>query len=290
MTPTLPSPLIQIYPDWPEADKLTILVKRDDLIHPVISGNKWRKLRPLLNQPDKSFTGVVSFGGGFSNHLHALGYLCASRHIPFVAIVRGNYTDNPTPMLRDLHSWGATIRYVTKQEYRDRTDPVYLDALKRSYPNYTIIPEGGSQKDALQGVAEIVGELPSSVDCILSPVASGATLAGLSTAIQDHQQALGIAVLKGEGYLESLVSGLLPTPNSRWKILHQYHHGGYAKTSESLLSFCKTFEEQTQIPVEPVYSGKMFFALKDMISGGFFESGKTVVALHTGGLQGARKV
>lgn len=290
MTPTLPSPLIQIYPDWPEADKLTILVKRDDLIHPVISGNKWRKLRPLLSSPDKPFTGVVSFGGGFSNHLHALGYLCASRHIPFVAIVRGNYTDNPTPMLRDLHSWGATIRYVTKQEYRDRTDPAYLDVLKRSYPNYTFIPEGGSQKDALQGVAEIVDELPTSVDCILSPVASGATLAGLSTAIQDHQQALGIAVLKGEGYLESLVSGLLPTPNSRWKILHQYHHGGYAKTGESLLPFCKTFEEQTQIPVEPVYSGKMFFALKDMISAGFFEPGKTVVALHTGGLQGARRV
>lgn len=289
MMPQLPSPLTNIQPDWPGADSLTLYVKRDDLIHPIISGNKWRKLRPLLEQSTKPPTGIVSFGGGYSNHLHALGYVCAERQIPFVAIVRGNYLDNPTPMLRDLDSWGATIRYVTKQTYRERGQPEYLDQLSATYPDYTIIPEGGSQRDALKGVAALVDELPMSFDAILSPVASGATLAGLSTALKADQQAIGIAVLNGERYLESLVSSLLPQPNPRWKIVHQYHHGGYAKTNAMLGSFCRDFEVQTGIPVEPVYSGKLFFALKGMIADGIFAPGQTVVALHTGGLQGARQ-
>ena len=289
MEPVLPSPLMQIRPEWPGADDVSILVKRDDLIHPVISGNKWRKLRPLLTQPGRHIAGIVSFGGGFSNHLHALGYLCAQRQIPLIVMVRGNYRENPTPMLCDLATWGTKIHYVTKQEYRERSDPVYLQQLKARYPEYMIVPEGGSQREALSGVAALTDELPCDFDVMLSPVASGATLAGLSMAMKSHQQALGVAVLKGEGYLESLVSSLLPQPNSAWKVAHQYHHGGYAKTSPDLLSFCQTFQEETRIPVEPVYSGKLFFALKAMIGDGLFSPGQTIIALHTGGLQGARK-
>lgn len=289
MDPQLPSPLMQIRPAWPGADALSIFVKRDDLIHPVISGNKWRKLRPLLSMGDQHIAGIVSFGGGFSNHLHALGYLCALRHIPFVAIVRGDYRKNPTPMLSNLSDWGASIHYVTKKEYRERNEAAYLHALSSRYPEYMVIPEGGSQREALSGITALTDELPCNFDVIVSPVASGATLAGLSMAMQHHQQAIGIAVLKGEGYLESLVSSLLPQPNSSWTIAHQYHHGGYAKTSAPLLSFCQTFENDTQIPVEPVYSGKLFFALKDMIGKGMFAAGQTIIALHTGGLQGARK-
>lgn len=289
MNPELPSPLTQIRPDWPGADALTILVKRDDLIHAVISGNKWRKLQSLLTPSTQHIAGVVSFGGGFSNHLHALGYLCAHRHIPFVAIVRGDYQENPTPMLRDLRDWGASIHFVNKQEYRQRIEPEYLHTLRTRYPGYRIIPEGGSQHEALNGIAALTEELPGNFDVILTPVASGATLAGLSMAMKPHQQAIGVAVLKGEGYLESLVSSLLPQPNSSWKITHDYHHGGYAKSSAPLLSFCQSFEEEIQIPIEPVYSGKLFFALKQMIGDGFFPDGQTIIALHTGGLQGARK-
>ena len=289
MKPELPSPLVQIRPDWPGADALSILVKRDDLIHPVISGNKWRKLQPLLTSSNQHLAGIVSFGGGFSNHLHALGYVCAQQHIPFVAIVRGDYRDNPTPMLRDLSDWGASIRYVTKQEYRERSEPEYLHTLSTRYPGYKIIPEGGSQREALAGIAALTEELPDNFDVMLSPVASGATLAGLSMSMKSHQQVIGVAVLKGEGYLESLVSSLLPRPNSAWTITHQYHHGGYARTSAPLLSFCRSFEEDTQIPVEPVYSGKLFFALKQMIGDGVFSAGQKIIALHTGGLQGKRK-
>ncbi len=198
-------------------------------------------------------------------------------------------------MLRDLLSWGTDIQYVDRINYQQRAEPQYLQTLATKYPNALIIPEGGSQLQALKGVAEIIDELQNEYDYVLAPVASGGTLAGLvdglaQTGKHDTSQLLGIAVLKGQEYLEQLVENLLTDRHhkSEWSISHDYHFGGYAKSNNELNQFCAAFEKQTQIALEPVYSGKLFYALYQLTINGYFPAGSRVLAIHTGGLQGAR--
>ncbi|MFB1035029.1 MAG: pyridoxal-phosphate dependent enzyme [Sinobacterium sp.] len=285
-----------IQPDWSDKCGITLAVKRDDLLHPVISGNKWRKLKHALIPAIAAKTQhIISFGGGFSNHVHALGYCCHQLNIQFTAIIRGDYSQNPSPMLHDLTCWKSNIQYVNRQTYQQRTNLDYLQTLQKQYPNALIIPEGGSQLQALQGVAEIIDELQNQYDYILAPVASGGTLAGLASGLTNCGKLtgckiIGIGVLKGEGYLERLVIDLLAKEQytKSWHINHEYHFGGYAKSNHELNQFCHDFYQQTGIKIEPVYSGKLFFALRDLIAKGYFSQKSRILALHTGGLQGAR--
>jgi 1-aminocyclopropane-1-carboxylate deaminase len=291
-----PSPEQVLSPHWAKLQNIQISIKRDDLLHPIVSGNKWRKLKyVLLETSDNDVKHIVSFGGGYSNHLHALGYCCQQLGIRLNAIIRGDYSQNLSPMLRDLLSWGTDIQYVDRVTYQQRAEPQYLQTLTTKYPNALLIPEGGSQQQALKGVAEIIQELTHQYDYILAPVASGGTLAGLiqgTTKQIKHNgcQILGMAVLKGEGYLEQLVTTLLTEDNDtrNWQINHNYHFGGYAKSNSELAQFCSDFYQQTDIKIEPVYSGKLFFALRDLVNKKYFPDGSRILALHTGGLQGAR--
>ncbi|WP_343034649.1 1-aminocyclopropane-1-carboxylate deaminase/D-cysteine desulfhydrase [Alteromonas ponticola] len=284
-----PSPCLPFKPDWQHAEDLQIYVKRDDLIHPVVSGNKWRKLKYTLRQLPASTTRIVSFGGGYSNHLHALGFICHQLAMPFTAIVRGDYSASLTPMLHDLMAWNSELVYVDKVEYRQRDTLAYINQLQARYPGAVIIPEGGKQPSALRGVGEIMHELAVIPDYVLVPVGSGATLAGLVGQLYGHQRAIGIAVLKGENYLESEVNQLLDRTQTNWHIQHDFHHGGYAKCSRELAEFCRTFTREHGFAVEPVYSGKLFYAAKMLIERQYFEKGAKVLLLHTGGLQGARE-
>jgi 1-aminocyclopropane-1-carboxylate deaminase len=298
---TLPSPLIPFKPNWEGASKVSLFVKRDDAIHPVMSGNKWRKLSHALTNPLPKT--IVSFGGGFSNHLHALGFVCHKLGIPFNAIIRGDYSAAPTPMIQDLKSWGTRIDYVDRVTYKKRNDSAYLLHLKQQQPDAMIIPEGGSQAQALQGMKDMVDEIDIDFDFIVAPVASGATLAGIVSALnkrnennatdtlhQTTRNVVGVGVLKGENYLEGLVEQFLPTSlgRSNWHIDHSYHFGGYAKAPNELRTFCNDFNHAFEFDIEPVYSGKAFWAVKDMLAKGKFEDGACIVVLHTGGLQGAR--
>ena len=346
-TLTQPSPLELFTPDWPGAEDVTIYVKRDDKIHPVVSGNKWRKLKQFIygyaeqyldgaegstnaegslhaegsSCTAKSSVRLISFGGGFSNHLHALGYVCHTLGIPLSAIIRGDYSATPTPMISDLTSWNVDIEYVDRITYKKRDSAEYLNSLKERFSPAIIIPEGGSQEQAIAGVAELVSEITEALatnhntefDTIIAPVASGATMGGIVSALTPNQHAIGIGVLKGQDYLESLVNQFLPPAiltkkivtkelaakapainveenkaNSNWHINHKYHCGGYAKAPPYLKAFCENFNNAMPFKVEPVYSGKVFFALKDMLKKGTFKSGSKIIVLHTGGLQGAR--
>ncbi|MEP1447258.1 MAG: pyridoxal-phosphate dependent enzyme [Paraglaciecola sp.] len=291
-----PSAESTIQTDWANQNGITLTVKRDDLLHPVISGNKWRKLKYALGVASKAkVQHIISFGGGFSNHLHALGYCCHHLNIQLTAIVRGNYSLNPTPMLLDLMSWQTDIQYVDRNTYQQRSELDYLQALQQQYPAASIIPEGGSQLLALQGVSEMIDELNNTYDYILAPMASGGTLAGLISGVGKNKtfsncQILGIGVLKGEGYLEKLVADLLEVNSSQvnWQINHDFHFGGYGKSTNELRQFCGDFLQQTDIPIEPVYSGKLFWGIKALLNAGYFPENSRILALHTGGLQGAR--
>lgn len=284
------SPLQSVsLPHWPESSP-KVWVKRDDLIHPIVSGNKWRKLKFIDIAKHER---VVSIGGGFSNHLHALGFLCKRQNIPFSAIVRGHYHGTPTPMLSDLQAWQSELLFIDKKHYAQRDSDAFLAWVAKTFPHALYIPEGGSTEQAMLGIAEIHRELKAQMTeqaaFIFAPVASGATLAGLIQGRQSqHQQIIGVGVLKGKDYLEQQVERFIGRGIPNWSIKHDYVLGGYGKHTDSLLSFIEQFIAYTHIPIEPVYSGKLFYCLDQMITKELLPTHTHVVAIHTGGLQGAR--
>lgn len=272
--------------------QLTVKIKRDDLIHPVISGNKWRKLQGNLRHAKNShYQGLLSFGGGYSNHIHALAYACYQQDIPSIGIIRGeaHYANNST--LTQVKQWGMQLIFVDRKTYRRRAESEYLFELQQQFPNYLIVPEGGSNQLALSGVAEVIHELNSQTqfDSLMLPVGSGGTLAGLIQSDEAQHNILGIAVLKQDEYLQATVNDLLPKhlrQQKNWRIINDFHRGGYAKFSAQDSERLRSFSHDVGIPFEPVYSGKMILALLDLIENNYFEKKHRIMLLHTGGLQG----
>ena len=294
--------------------------KRDDLLHAQISGNKWRKLaKPLqgflLNKPKH----ILSFGGPYSNHLHALSFCCQALGIPFTAVIRGEYLQaqalNPT--LQDLCNWNTKLVFVTKDTYAKRNEEAYLAQISEQLNVDVIIPEGGSQEEALDGMQTMLNEIEEQnsgrvFDAIILPVGSGASMAGIVEHCRSNiaNNIIGIASLKGETYLEALVQQFLTKPSVPWHINHNFHFGGYAKAPAELISFCQQFNEQqsqlahsekdpkqiqkeltnkdTPICIEPTYSGKCFYGAATLIQQGYFKPGSKILIIHTGGLQGNR--
>lgn len=273
-----------------------VKIKRDDIIHPIISGNKWRKLKYNIQQlkQTSNFNGVLSFGGSYSNHIHALAFACFEQNIPCVGIIRGEaaYADNFT--LSWAKHWNMTLCFVDRKTYRRRHDDDYLAELQQQFPHYFVIPEGGSNKYAISGVSEVIGELnqQTEFDTLITPVGSGGTLAGLITGDahnKEKHKILGIAVLKNAQYLENEIKSLIPLPakaHDNWQLLTQFHRGGYAKFSPEDAARIINFSKITGVDFEPVYSGKMILAFLDLLEEGYFFSGERVVLLHTGGMQG----
>jgi len=312
LTVQLPTPEQALPVNWGEQDNIQIFMKRDDAMHNIISGNKWRKLQyTLLTARQNNIRHIMSFGGGHSNHLHALAYCCQQLNISLSAFVRGDYSQHLTPTLRDLAQWGTRIHYVTKADYKKRYSEQYIAALQQSHSmpgNTLVIPEGGSSHHALAGVASLLDELQHSYDFICCPVGSGSTLAGLAWGLANATSEscetgendetdeieerkptlLGLAMLKGKGHLEELVQNLLPPTIPIPTIIHQFHGGGFAKKPDWLVDFCAAFIEETGVEIEPVYSGKLCFGVKSLIEAGYFPPNSRILILHTGGLQGNR--
>ncbi|WP_235282010.1 1-aminocyclopropane-1-carboxylate deaminase/D-cysteine desulfhydrase [Thalassotalea sp. ND16A] len=272
--------------------QVEVFIKRDDLIHPIISGNKWRKLKYNLKAAkEMGKTQILSFGGAYSNHIHALAYAGKINNLDAIGIIRGepHYRNNFT--LTWATHWGMTLEFVDRKTYKLRHNEEYLAQLQLQYPDAYIIPEGGSNHLALPGVGEVITELNEQLeyDYLLTPVGSGGTLAGLINADNNQHNLLGIAVLKQDGYLADEVNLLLAAQASNldnWKILNQFHRGGYGKYKTADAQRILQFSQQTGIPFEPVYSGKMLLAFLDLLEQGYFQAGAKIVLLHTGGLQG----
>jgi len=290
------SPLQKIHHPLFDKYQLDVHVKRDDLLHGIISGNKWRKLKYNLEQLKKTnYQGALSFGGSYSNHIHAFAYACMQHNIPCIGVIRGEeqYASNFT--LRWARHWGMQCHFVDRKTYRRRFETDFLTELTELYPNYFIIPEGGSNNLAIPGVAEVVTELnqQTEFDTLITPVGSGGTLAGLISGdtVADCKQhrVLGVAVLKQAEYLVDEIKALL-TPegltHKDWQLLTEYHRGGYGKFSASDAQRIIAFNQQTGVTFEPVYSGKMILALLDLIELNYFKPYERIVLLHTGGLQG----
>ncbi len=272
--------------------KISVQVKRDDQIDEVISGNKWRKLKyNLLHAKAINAKGIITFGGCFSNHIHACALACKQQQLSAIGIIRGEADNQDNYTLAWAKHWGMQLSFVDRKTYRLRNEKSYLQHLQQQYPDYLIVPEGGSNALALIGMAEVIDELnqQSEFDTLLSPVGSGGTLAGLISADKNQHKILGISVLKQDGYLVKQVNDLLPEhakAHTNWQLMSQYHGGGYAKFSAQDAQRIRSFSAVVGIDFEPVYSGKMILALLDLMSTGYFPAHHRIVLLHTGGLQG----
>lgn len=272
--------------------QVKVFIKRDDNLHPVISGNKWRKLKfNLRSAKCKSTKHIITFGGGFSNHIHAVAFACYQQKVKSIGIIRGEECNQHNYTLSWARYWGMKLIFVDRKTYKLRNDPHYLSQLQKQYPKYFIIPEGGSNALALPGVAEVINELNQQVkfDTLITPVGSGGTLAGLILGDKGEHNLLGISVLKQAEYINQHITDLLPNEAKQyqnWRVMHQYHCGGYAKFSQQDAIKIREFADMTQINFEPVYSGKMILALLDLVESGYFPAGHRIVLLHTGGLQG----
>jgi len=284
------SPLQKIEDTLLQQAGVELWLKRDDLIHPVISGNKWRKLKYILNHAlHCQMHTIISMGGPWSNHLHALAYAGKQLGLTTKAFVRGEKPEVLSPTLRDVLAWGMEIQFVSRQHYRDLRQYRTFDSLPGLKTGEYWLPEGGASTLALQGIHEIVTEIPVQYDSLAVAVGTGTTLAGLIAASDQGKQIVGIAALKGAAFLYDDVKRLIfPEEKSNWRILLDYHAGGFAKATPVLLAFMQQFEARQQIRLDKVYNAKMLYAIYDQIRQGAFQRGDRIVAIHTGGLQGMR--
>jgi len=274
---------------------LSVHLIRSDQIHRQVSGNKWFKLKySLLNAQRQNGQQVISFGGAYSNHIHALAYACKNLALPVIGFIRGQWSeDNQT--LQDARRWGMQLKSLSREQYREKTSAQFLAQLSAEYPHSLIIPEGGSSIDALRGVAELMGLIESSVpkiDTLVAACGTGGTLAGLISAAQHTGSILGIPVLKGAGFLEDDINGLLERAGldagCDWRLDLDGHYGGYGKAKATHLQEMQVIERLHKVQLEPVYTAKMWRRFDELVSDDYFKPGSVVALLHSGGLQGRR--
>ena len=288
----LPSPITQIFSPLFTSKQLQVFIKRDDLIHPIISGNKWRKLKYNLQQAQRAQQNtLLTFGGAWSNHIHATAALGHYLGLQTIGIIRADAAQPLTAMLQDAQHWGMQLAFTTREHYRQKTQTNFINGLRQQYGDFYLIPEGGSNTLGMQGCAEIIDELTESYDVICIECGTGTTLAGVICGNKNQTQILGFSVLKGADLLSQEVQTMLNNAHchyNNWQINNDYHFGGYAKTTPVLFEFMASFKRDHGVQLEPVYSGKMFYGLLDLIEKDYFKPGSRLVAIHGGGLQGLR--
>lgn len=269
--------------------RIELWIKRDDLIHPVISGNKWRKLKYILDHAlSLNVHTLISMGGAYSNHLHALAYAGRQLGLKTIGLIRGERPGVLNSALLDMERWGMDLKFVSRSDYRLLRQYKGWQDLPGIESGQYWLPEGGAQSLALQGVAELVREIEQPYDIICAPCGTGTTLAGIIDAVPGQVFVQGFAALKNAGFLMADIEHLLERPNTHWQINLDYHFGGFAKAPGELFNFMRAFELKTAIPLEPIYTGKMLYALYDLMAKNHFKPGQRIIAVHTGGLQGNR--
>jgi 1-aminocyclopropane-1-carboxylate deaminase len=273
-----------------------VSVLRLDLTGGLAPGNKSFKLQKNIAQASRlGVKRLVSFGGGWSNHLHALAAVGRDAGFSTVGIVRGEATAENSPMLADARAWGMQLVNVSRTEYRQRNDVDYLEQVKQQFAPCMVIPEGGANLAGAEGavaIAQLIKQIAPGPRRVVLPVGTGTTLAGVSAGLGDGYEVVGISALKGaidlEQRVEQLLAACAGSAPARWRILHDYHCGGFARVNQALRDFMLSFEEVHRVPLEPVYTGKMLFAIQQLQRSGQWQADTPVLAIHTGGLQGRR--
>lgn len=266
---------------------VTLCIKRLDLVHPRISGNKFFKLKyNLLDAQQKGFKQVLTFGGAYSNHIAATAYAAQRFGFQSIGIIRGEELAykprNAT--LQTAQDFGMQLHFVSRENYRKKQSEDFIQQLQQEFPKTCIIPEGGTNALAIQGCTEILtADDVKTFDLICCAAGTGGTISGLIKASSDQQQVLGFSALKGDFLTQDVQQW---TARRNWRITDEFCFGGYAKTSPELMQFIQRFEQEHSIPLEQVYTGKMLFGLEQMILRREIKPDQRVLVIHSGGLQG----
>lgn len=267
--------------------QVEVCVKREDSIHPQISGNKFRKLKYNLDEASRlKHKTLLTFGGAYSNHIAAVS--AAGKRFGFntIGIIRGEELFdkiNANPTLKFAQECGMTFKFVSRDAYREKNSSAFLQELKATYGDFYFIPEGGTNALAVKGCEEILMEADAHYNYICCPVGTGGTMAGLINTSLAHQKILGFPSLKGDFLQEEICKF---ATKSHWELITDYHFGGYAKINIELISFINAFKAQYHIPLDPIYTGKMMYGIFDLMKKGYFPRKSKILAIHTGGLQG----
>ena len=271
---------------------VTLFIKREDELHPFISGNKYRKLKyNLVEAYNLNHNTLLTFGGAYSNHIAATAAAGFEHNFKTIGVIRGDelatnleevLKNNPTLKFASEHN--MQFHFVSRSEYRSKTTPEFIAKLKVKFGNFYLVPEGGTNHFAVKGCEEILTEEDNQYDVICSAIGTGGTISGLINSTKKHQKVIGFPALKGD-FLQKEIEKYV-VRNDNWSISTDYHFGGYAKISEELITFINKFKSETCIPLDPVYTGKMLFGVVDLIQKDYFNKGTKILAIHTGGLQG----
>ena len=265
----------------------SLSIKRKDQLYPLVSGNKFRKLKYNIQEArQKGCNCLLTFGGAYSNHISAVA--AAGRQYGFntIGVIRGdelkdNFEQNDT--LTFAKSQGMQLHFVSREDYRRKSEEKFLEKLNQMFGPFYLLPEGGTNSLAVKGCEEILTEPDSDFDYICTSVGTGGTIAGLINASLPHQTVVGFSVLKGVFQHEIIKKY---SSKSNFDLTDEYSFGGYAKIDTHLIRFINEFKKVTEIPLDPVYTGKMMFGIFDLLKKGYFRENCRILAVHTGGLQG----
>jgi len=297
----LPSPIENIQHPLFEKYGLEVWMKRDDLIHPEISGNKWRKLKLNIEKfKSYKYDKILTFGGAYSNHIAATACIGSEMGIPTIGMIRGEeLSKNSNETLEQAAQYGMQLEFVSRSEYQYRYEKWHWENLRSKYGNCLIIPEGGANILGVLGCAEIVSELDFEPDYIFCAAGTGTTISGLLLNVL-KTIVVAVPVFKNGHFIKDEVKTLLSEVGlleddlndkmNQLELATDYHFGGYGKYNEELISFMNVFYNQTKIKLDQIYTGKMVYAFFEMIKAGKFKPGSKIVLLHTGGIQGISSI
>lgn len=281
--PPIPTQKVNI----PLKNGIEIYVKREDKTHWAVSGNKYRKLKyNLLEAEKQGIKKVLTFGGAYSNHIAATAAVAQIFGFEAIGIIRGEelaQKPSQNPTLHFAQNCGMQLHFVSRSLFREKEQPHFIADLQQRFGDFYYVPEGGTNALGIRGCEEILSPQDAHYDVITTAVGTGGTLTGLINSSGEGQQVLGFPALKGD-FLTQRIQGW--TNRKNWALIHDYHFGGYAKTSEELIIFLNDFHQKTGIALDPVYTGKMMYGLFHLIDKDYFPPQTQILAIHTGGLQG----
>ena len=282
-------PPIQSILSFSPSQKVDLL--RLDLLHPIVSGNKFYKLRYYIEIAlEKEVSTVASFGGAFSNHIVALAFTAKEAGLKSIGYIRTNEDEAITPSLKEAKAYGMELVYLGRTDFQSKKASI-LQSIEMNTDCY-FIDEGGYGIIGAKGAATILTENDTAhYDYIVCAVGTGTMLAGIINAADPHQKIIGIPVLKNEGSIENEINTLLLDKNSNsYTLLHQFHQGGYAKTNPMMFDFMNKLWDAEKIPTDIVYTSKLLFGVEQLIKENFFDKDASVLVIHSGGLQGNRSL
>ncbi len=270
---------------------ISLFIKRDDLLHPHISGNKFRKLKyNLAEAKAKKYNKILTYGGAFSNHIVAVAAAGKEYGFQTIGIIRGEelvsqIADNPS--LQFAQECGMQLEFISREQYRHKNEIAALEYWQKKYGEIYVLPEGGTNELAVKGCEEILTAADEVYDFICCAAGTGGTISGIINSAMPHQKIIGFPALKGD-FLQEDIRNF--THENNWELQTDYHFGGYAKTTSKLIQFLNDFHAQHQIPLDPIYTGKMVYGVMDLIQKNYFKKGSKILLIHTGGLQGIRGI